>query len=227
MPFRLRALAVVVYAAAMACVESAAVVYLQRAQSINPDRLFPLQSPQVLGNLATIEVGREVATLVMLATVGILAGKRWLDRLAWCAVAFGVWDLLYYGWLWVFIGWPHSPATWDVLFLIPVPWIGPVWAPAAVSVALIGFGLAAARQVGRGRALRQIRLEVALAMAGGLLVVISFTADATRIMAGGLPGWYPWPVFVAGMALATLGAARTLRRGAGDLQTGAQQGRGS
>ncbi len=227
MRFRSAALTVVVFAAAMAYVESAVVVYLQRALSIAPDRLFPLRGPEVVGDLVAIEVGREFATLVMLIGIGCLAGRAWLDRLAWTAVAFGVWDLLYYGWLWVFIGWPHSPATWDVLFLIPVPWIGPVWAPAAVSVALIGFGLAAAREVGRGRALRPIPLDVALAMAGGLLVVISFTADAARIMAGGLPGWYPWPVFVAGMALATLGAARTLRRGAGDLQTGAQQGRGS
>src|ERR1035437_8633783 len=121
MPFRFRALTVVLYAAAMAYVESAAVVYLQRAQSIDPDHLFPLQSPQVLGNLAPIEVGREAATLVMLATVGILAGKRWPDRLAWCAVAFGVWDIAYYGWLWVFIGWAPLPAARGGLFLSPAP----------------------------------------------------------------------------------------------------------
>lgn len=211
MPFRLRALAVVVYAAAMACVESAAVVYLQHAQSINPDRLFQLQSPQVLGNLAAIEVGREAATLVMLAIVGILAGKRWLDRLAWCAVAFGVWDIAYYGWLWVFIGWPHSPTTWDLLFLIPVPWAGPVWAPVAVSLALIGFGLGAAWQVGQGRTLRVTRTGSALALVGGFLVILSFTLDVPDGLRDVTPMWHPWPIFVGGMAVATLGAAMTLR----------------
>ena len=221
MTFRGRALAVVTFAAAMAYVESAAVVYLQRALNITPERLFPLRGPEVVGDLAAIEVGRELATLVMLIGIGCLAGRRWLDRLAWTAVAFGVWDILYYCWLWVFIGWPHSPTTWDVLFLIPVPWVGPVWAPVAVSAALIGFGLAAARQVGRGRALRPARLDVALAVVGGFLVVISFTADAARILAGGLPGWFPWPVFVAGMALAALGAAQALRPGAEETQTGA------
>ena len=221
MRFRNRALVVIGFAAAMAYLEAAVVVYLQRALNITPDRLFPLRGPEMVGDLAAIEVGREFATLVMLIGIGCLAGRAWLDRLAWTAVAFGVWDVLYYGWLWVFIGWPHSPTTWDVLFLIPVPWIGPVWAPVAVSVALIGFGLAAAQQVGRGRVLRPDWSEVVLAVAGGVLVVVSFTADSARIMAGGLPGWYPWPFFVAGIALATLGAVRVLRRETEEIQTGA------
>jgi hypothetical protein len=224
MRFRNRALVVIGFAAAMAYLEAAVVVYLQRALNITPDRLFPLRGPEMVGDLAAIEVGREFATLVMLIGIGCLAGRAWLDRLAWTAVAFGVWDVLYYGWLWVFIGWPHSPTTWDVLFLIPVPWIGPVWAPVAVSVALIGFGLAAAQQVGRGRVLRPDWSEVVLAVAGGVLVVVSFTADSARIMAGGLPGWYPWPSFVAGVALATLGAARVLRRGTEKTQAGALTG---
>ncbi len=222
MRFRNRALVVIGVAAAMAYLEAAVVVYLQRALDITPERLFPLRGPEMVGDLAAIEVGREFATLVMLIGIGCLAGRAWLDRLAWTAIAFGVWDILYYCWLWIFIGWPHSPATWDVLFLIPVPWIGPVWAPVAVSAALIGFGLAAARQVGRGGVFQPVRSEVILAVAGGLLVVVSFTADAARIMAGGLPGWYPWPVFVAGMALATLGAGRVLRRGAEEARTAAR-----
>ena len=213
MSFRLRALTVVLYAAAMAYVESAAVVYLQRAQSIDPDHLFPLQSPQVLGNLAAIEVGREAATLVMLATVGILAGKRWPDRLAWCAVAFGVWDIAYYGWLWVFIGWPHSPATWDVLFLIPVPWASPVWAPIAVSLALIGFGLAAALRVGQGKSVRLRPVGVGLALLGGFVVILSFTLDVPQQIRAddALPLWHPWPIFVAGMAMAAWAATMSLR----------------
>jgi hypothetical protein len=211
MSFRLRTLTVIVYAAAMAYVESAAVVYLQRAQEINPDHLFPLQPPQVLGNLAGIEVGREAATLFMLATVGVLAGRRWLDRLAWSAVAFGVWDIGYYLWLWVFIGWPHSPATWDVLFLIPVPWAGPVAAPVAVSLALIGFGLGAAWQVGRGRTLRVSWPGAALSLAGGFLVILSFTLEVPDGLAAAPPPWHPWPIFLGGMALAAWAAAMTLR----------------
>lgn len=216
MPFRSRALSVVGFAVAMAYLESAVVVYLQRAQSIDPNALFPLQQPQMLGNLAAIEVGREVATIVMLAAVGVLAGRRAIDRLAWCAVAFGVWDIFYYLWLWVFIGWPHSPLTWDVLFLIPVPWVGPVWAPVAVSAALVGFGLAAARQIERGRVPRIGLPQVGLGIAGGLLVILSFTLDAWSLMHGGAPSWFAWPVFAAGMAVAGAGAVAALRRAVGE-----------
>jgi hypothetical protein len=220
MRFRTLTVTVVIFAVAMAYVESASVVYLQRALSISPDRLFPLRGPDIVGSLAAIEVGRELATLVMLASIGCLAGKSWVDRLAWTAVAFGVWDIAYYGWLWVFIGWPHSPGTWDVLFLIPVPWAGPVWAPAAVSLALIGFGLAAAYSSHLGRAARVGRGRIAVALAGGLLVVLSFTLDAPALMDGQTPGWYPWPVFVAGMALAGWAAWTTLRAGELDRREG-------
>jgi hypothetical protein len=214
MSFRSRALVLVGFAVAMAYLESAVVLYLQRALAVSPDQLFPLRGPDMVGDLAPIEVGREFATLVMLAGIGCLIGRRWLDRLAWTAVAFGIWDIFYYVWLWVFIGWPHSPVTWDVLFLIPVPWIGPVWAPVLVSAALVGFGLEAARQTDRGVSLVAGRREVALGVAGGLLVVVSFTLDAPRIMAGGLPGWFPWPLFLAGVGLAAWGATTVLRRGA-------------
>jgi hypothetical protein len=210
---RSAALTVAIFAIAMAYMESAVVVYLQRALEIDPDRLFPLSKPDLVGNLAAIEVGREFATLVMFAGIGYVMGRRWQERLAWTAVAFGVWDLMYYFWLWVFIGWPHSPETWDVLFLIPLPWAGPVWAPAVVSVALIGFGLAAAYRSAAGQVPRVGRVELAGAVAGGLLVVASFTANAPALLGGGLPGPYPWPLFAAGMGLASASAVAALRAG--------------
>lgn len=206
--FRATAAIVVAYAIAMAYVESAVVVYLDHALAIGD--IFPLRPADALGNLAAIEVGREAATLVMLGTVGWLTGRTLVERLAWCAVAFGVWDVGYYAWLWVFSGWPTSPASWDLLFLIPVPWTGPVWAPSAVSAALVGFGLAAARRLRTGRAVRVGPGRAVLAAAGGLIVVLSFTLDAPWIMAGGMPRSFPWPVFVAGMAIAAAAAASAL-----------------
>jgi hypothetical protein len=153
--------------------------------------------------------------MVMLVAVGWFLGRRWEDRLAWTSVAFGVWDIGYYLWLWVFVGWPHSPLTWDILFLIPVPWAGPVWAPGAVSVALIGFGMVAARRTGAGRIPQVGPVRGAAAVAGGLLVVASFAANAPALLSGGLPGWFPWPVFVAGMAVASWAAVVSLKAGAG------------
>jgi hypothetical protein len=204
------AAAVLAYGVAMAFLESAVVLYLQRALGIDPRALFPLQDPAVTGDLAVIEVGREAATLVMLGTVGWLAGRSGLERLAWTAVAFGTWDIFYYAWLWAFIGWPSSLGTWDLLFLIPVPWAGPVWAPVAISLALSGFGLAGARRIRGGRPVRAGRAQVAAGIVGGLVVILSFTLDAGRILAGAAPDTFAWPIFAAGLALAAWGATTAL-----------------
>jgi hypothetical protein len=91
-----------------------------------------------------------------------------------------------------------------------VPWVGPVWAPVAVSMALIGFGLAAARRLGRGDGLRVTRWHVAAGLGGGVLVVLSFMLGADTIVAGGPPGDFAWPVFLAGMLLAGVAAVDAL-----------------
>jgi len=205
---------VVAYGVAMAFLESAVVVYLQRALGMEVGVLFPLQDPGAVGEFAAIEVGREAATLVMLAAIGWLAGRSWLERLAWTAVAFGVWDILYYAWLAVFIGWPSSLATWDLLFLIPVPWAGPVWAPVAVSVALVGFGLAAAARLRAGHPVRAGRAQVAAGIGGGVIVVVAFCWNAPLLLDGGVPTDFPWPVFAAGLGLAAGGATTALRSSA-------------
>lgn len=204
---------VIAYAVAMAFLESAVVVYLQRALGIETGALFPLRDPAGVGDLAAIEVGREAATLVMLAAVGWLAGRSSLERLAWTAVAFGTWDIFYYAWLWVFLGWPTSLATWDLLFLIPVPWAGPVWSPVAVSIALIGFGLAAATRLRAGLPVRAGPAQILAGVAGGVIVIVAFCWNAPLLMDGGIPTDFPWPIFAAGMALAAWGAATALRAG--------------
>jgi hypothetical protein len=213
---RLRAIggtaaAVIAYGIAMAFLEAAVVVYLQRALGIDPRSLFPLRDPAGVGDLAAIEVGREAATLAMLGAVGWLAGRSGLERLAWTAVAFGTWDVFYYAWLAAFVGWPTSLATWDLLFLIPVPWAGPVWAPLAVSLALVGFGLAAAARLRSGAPVRVGRAQLTSAIGGGAIVIVAFCWNAPPILAGGVPAAFPWPVFVAGMALAAGGATTALR----------------
>jgi hypothetical protein len=147
----------------------------------------------------------------MLVAVGWIAGTGWFERLAWVAIAFGTWDIAYYGWLRVMIDWPASLATLDVLFLVPLPWTGPVWAPIAVSVALIAVGLLAAGRLRRGVALSLRRAEVGAGVVGGLLVVASFMLEAGDVMDGALPD-FPWPWFVVGMALATTAAVGALRR---------------
>jgi hypothetical protein len=210
--FAVTAFIILAFAGAMAYLESAVVVYLRAALGLAPGEVFPLQPPGSLGSFAGIEFGRELATLVMLAGAGWLAGRSAVEWLAWTAVAFGTWDILYYVWLWVFIGWPPALDTWDLLFLVPVPWVGPVWAPLTVSLALVAFGLLAARRLRRGQRLAVGPAVLAGGLAGGVLVIVSFTLQAGDILGGGFPHDYPWPIFAAGMALA-LGAALWALRG--------------
>jgi hypothetical protein len=205
------AVVVIAFAVAMAYLESAVVVYLQLALGGQVGAVFPLRPAISVGDLVTIEVGREAATMVMIATVGTLVGRTWIERLAWGAVVFGTWDIGYYAWLNVFSGWPPDLGTTDLLFLIPVPWVGPVWSPVAVSVALIGFGLAAAWAIRSGRRLVLAPWHWAAGLAGGLIVILSWTIDAGQVMGGGLPGPYPWPLFAAGMLVATTAAIDVVR----------------
>ena len=138
-----RWLIVAVFAIAMAWVESAVVYYLRTmVDRIEPYQPYPLP---VIGGLGTAEFVREAATLIMLLTVGILAGRNWRSRLGYAAVAFGIWDIFYYVFLKVMCGWPHSLLDWDILFLIPLPWWGPVLAPVSIAVLMILWGTLASQ----------------------------------------------------------------------------------
>lgn len=200
--FRSTAIAVIAFGIALGYLEAAVVIYLRSALESVPSAV-PAHDPEALGTFEAIEIARELATLVMIAAVGWLAGRTRLERLAWAAVVFGAWDIVYYLGLRVGTAWPESLATWDVLFLVPIPWVGPVWAPIVVSVALVGSGLAAARQLRAGRTIAVGRVRGAAALAGGGLVILSFLVDSNRVLAGETSAWTGWPLFVAGTALAT------------------------
>jgi hypothetical protein len=194
----------------MAYLEAAVVVYLQLAQGSTVGTIFPLRPASEVGGLLAIEAGREAATLVMIATVGLLVGRSRLERLAWSAVIFGVWDIGYYVWLYIFSGWPPSLSTPDVLFLLPVPWVVPIWSPVAVSITLVGVGLAAAATLRSGRQVAMAHWHWAAGLGGGALVVLSYTLDAPRLIRGGLPGPYPWPIFGSGMLITLVAAISAL-----------------
>ena len=126
------------FAIAMGLLESAVVIYLR--DILYPGGFeFPLNP--VRPDLVWTEILRELATLVMLLGVGILAGRNLAERFAWFMYSFAVWDIFYYAFLRVLIGWPESLMTWDVLFLLPVTWTGPVITPLIVSATMIFFAL--------------------------------------------------------------------------------------
>ena len=209
------AVAVLAFGIAFGYVEAAVVVDLRAAIGEPAQPVFPLSfvTDPGLARLVFIEAGREAATIAMLAALGIAVGRSRLERLAWTAVAFGAWDIAYYGWLAAFSGWPTSLADWDLLFLLPVPWVGPVWAPVAVSGALIGFGLAAAARLRAGGTVRLDRRQAAAGFIGGGLVILGFTIHGPAVAAGlEPPGWSP-QLFLGGMAIALVGAWAALRDG--------------
>ena len=208
--FRGAAVAVIAYGVAMGYLEAAVVVYLRAALGLAPQLVGPGEdviTAATVGTFMGAEVAREAATLVMIAAVGWLAGRSPAERLAWAAVVFATWDITYYAGLWALIGWPESLAAWDVLFLIPAPWVGPVLAPVGVSVALAGFGLAAARRLRTGGRLRLGSGRLIVMIGGGLLVVAGFLVDGGRVLAGDLAPWSGWPLFAVGMTLAIAAGA--------------------
>lgn len=199
------------YAFAMAYLEAAVVIYLRISLDVGVGDVFPIDLRAETNVNGLIELGREAATLVMIASVGWLAGRTWLERLAWASVVFGVWDIGYYVWLWVLSGWPSSVLTWDLLFLLPLPWAGPVWAPVAVSMALIGFGLVCAGRLRAGADVVLGPRRFALLLAGGFIIIVSFLLNAGVVLAGETPSTFAWPVFAAGMAIGMAAAADALR----------------
>lgn len=207
--FRPTAAVVVAFGVAMGYLEAAVVVYLRAALEIVPGAI-PAHDPATFGTFEAIEIARELATLVMITTVGWLAGRSNLERLAWAAVVFGAWDIAYYLGLRLTVGWPPSLAAWDVLFLVPMPWVGPVWAPILASIGLVAFGLAAARRLQVGRRIVVGPWHVAGALGGAGLVIGSFLVDASRVLAGDDSAWTGWPLFAAGMALASVAIATAL-----------------
>ena len=130
----------VMFTSAMALLEAAVVVYMRRLYyPENPLDLFPLEFLRHYDPV--LELAREVATIVMLVTVALLVDRSTPTRsFAAFVFAFGLWDILYYAWLKVLIGWPRDWAEWDVLFLVPTIWLGPWICPVLIAFLFVSWG---------------------------------------------------------------------------------------
>lgn len=189
---------VAAFGVAFAFVESSVVVYL-RSLYYPQGFSFPLKlmSQQHL----YVELAREAATIVMLVAVGILAGtKRW-ERFGYFLVGFGVWDIFYYVWLKVVLDWPSSFLEWDILFLIPVPWIGPVIAPILISLSMVVFGVLMVARVASGKTFRPTFLPWLLSLGATVMVLYSFMMDLDATMRGQLPAPYRFELLAASIVL--------------------------
>ena len=203
---KLRWFVVVLFAAAMAWVEAAVVLYLR----VFLDRIQPYQAdPLPAGfGFAGAELVREAATMIMLWAVGWLAGTERRTRLGYALLAFGTWDILYYVFLVPLSGWPRSLLDWDILFLIPVPWWGPVLAPASIAGLMILAGTAITQLQQKSRPLWPRPPAWMVSLGGACLALYAFTIDALRLIPAGprairdvLPVSFNWPLFAIALVL--------------------------
>ena len=218
------------FAIAMGLLESAVVIYLRHL--FYPGGFeFPLSPIPV--NIAVTEVLREAATLVMLVSIGMLAGRSFSTGFAWFIYSFAVWDIFFYVFLRLLIGWPQSLLTWDILFLIPTTWTGPVLAPVLVSLTMIVLALVILRRADSGVDSRiPGRIWGGLTL-GSLILVFGFVLDYSqhmlvnfslaemmqvnnpevqRVATSYIPRRFPWLIFAAGevVIIASIGWYRFL-----------------
>jgi len=186
---------VTVFSISMALVEAGVVIYL-RALYYPEGFSFPLA---ILTTRHFIfEIARETATILMLISVSTLIGKRFWERFAYFLICFGVWDIFYYIWLKIAIGWPLSLLDWDILFLIPLPWIGPVVAPVTIAIMMILAGLFILFLFKRGYDFRPSFFAWVMTIIGTLVILYSFMRDTGASLHQHMPLPYRYEALIAG-----------------------------
>jgi hypothetical protein len=220
--------ALFIFGVAFAYVEASVVVYLRadlepvRRATFPPDKddgLFPLLTvPQLQSagpqhvRILAVEVFRELATLVMLAAAGLMIAGNFRQWLAGFMISFGVWDIFYYVFLRLLIDWPQSVMTWDILFLVPVPWVGPVISPIIVAVSMIVAGSAILWRDSIGRPIAFGVFHWAMIFGGGLIVIVAFCWDWRHTSVGGLPNPFNWSLFALGEVVGMAGFVAAVSR---------------
>ena len=167
-------LIVSLFSTAMAFLETTVVVYLR--ELYYPEGFdFPLKMMDF--KIGIIEFFREAATMLMILTVAMLTGKTLNQRFAAFIYIFAIWDIFYYVFLYVTLGWPSSFMTWDILFLIPTTWVGPVLAPVINSIMMIvlAWGILYAER----KDLKPIinKRDWLLLIGGSLIVIVAYLED--------------------------------------------------
>ena len=196
--YRTKLMSIIVFGIAIGYFEATVVVYLR--ELYYPEGFsFPLKMIQ--GRMIVIELFREASTIVMLITVAVLAGRKFWERFGYFLILFGVWDICYYIFLKVTIDWPSTVFDWDVLFLIPMPWIGPVIAPSLVAALMIAVGISITCLVDRGYDFRPTWLSWLLSIAATALILYSFMRDFDATLHQQMPQAYSYWMLIAGLFL--------------------------
>ncbi len=197
---------VVIFGIAFAYIEAAVVVYLRTI--FHPDGfVFPLSDIPIRQQwrILVTEIGRETATLVLIFTGAWLFGENRRQRFAYFATIFAVWDIFYYIWLKILSSclkaipdWPMSIMDWDILFLIPTTWAGPLLAPVLISLTLLLFAVIILYKDSHGRILNVNRLDWLGFFIAGLVMVVSFCIAGQYITKADFKDHFYWSLFAPG-----------------------------
>lgn len=219
------------FAVAMAALEAIVVVYLRQLYyPLGFD--FPLT--MLTSKMVSVEWLREAATIAMLIAIGMIAGRTSLQRFAWFLYCFAIWDIFYYIWLKLLLNWPASLLTWDILFLIPVPWVGPVLAPVICSLTMILLGGMIIYLQKRRDSFYIIPIEWTLMIIGVVIILLTFMWDYSSIIINDgllskfwvltndthllsniltfIPTTYSWAAFIVGELLILAAIVSMVRR---------------
>lgn len=220
-----------IFTIAMGLLEAIVVVYLRTIYY--PDGfIFPLVI--ISKEIYTAELLREICTIVMLFLIAFICGQNKLQRLSYFFYGFAIWDVFYYVGLKILLNWPPSLLTWDILFLIPVTWLGPVLAPIICSMTMIVYSLTILYFQNRQPDFRLKFREWLLIIIGTVLVFITFIWDYCEIIISNnlvfeflpllendqfrniisthIPDYYNWPLFTIGMVIIYISLFFMLKR---------------
>lgn len=198
---------VVIFAVAFAYMESAVVIYLRKIY-FDGKFSFPLiviweHGQRIVDPLVRVELGREIDTLIILAAVCWVAGKNRFQRFGFFMLAFGIWDIFYYIWLYALSGWPESLLSWDLLFYVPLPWVGPVITPILISLAMSVAGSLFVFYDVRGNTVTWQWYDTAVELLCGIMMIAAFCWDWKNILQvpgdlerTGIPNPFAWWLYL-------------------------------
>jgi len=216
----------VVFAIAFAWVESAVVVYLREIY-FDGEFGFPLvikweEGKRIVDTLVRIEFGREIATIIMLVAIGWVAGNFGFQKFCFFLIAFGIWDIFYYIWLYVMVGWPESLMTWDLLFYVPLPWVGPVITPVLIATTMGVAGSLVIYYQAKGHKVRWRWYDTVVELGCAIVMIVAFCWDWKNILQlpgeierSGLPNPFAWWLYLPGYLASIVYFTMRLRQSIG------------
>lgn len=214
---------VLIFAIAFAWVEGSIVVYLREIY-FHGAFSFPIVVKWVNGvyvrdPLMFIELWREAATIVMLIAVGWVAGKNTLQRFSFFMIAFGIWDIFFYVSLKIMVDWPDSLMTWDLLFLIPLTWVGPVITPVLIALVMAAAGSLIIFYDEKGIKIKIRWYDWVIVMGCGLLMIVAFCWDWKNIIRipdgverSGIPNPFAWWLYLPAYIFSVVYVAGRLKK---------------